>query len=117
MSGSVSMMKPVPLHTLENQPQDVLLLLSATLFNPLQPEHAPLYSTCKAVRHALAGAVAVLRAECGALRATLAKTGSSACDIAAGATDLCWCVSSITTAMPTPQFILVRAAQVWQDHR
>ena len=75
---------------LTHLPQDVLLML--TVLDPLRPElHAPLCASCKAVRHALAEAVDVLRTQCGALRATLAKTGYSAREIAAGASDLCWC--------------------------
>ena len=80
-------------------PDDVLLMLSASLFDPLLPEqHAPLCASCKSVRRALAGAVDMLRLRSSALRATLAKTGYSACDIAAGASDLCWYGKSLDDA-------------------
>ena len=94
-AGFGRIQRPAPLTTV---PDDVLLMLSASLFDPLRPEqHAPLYASCKSVRHALAGAVDVLRAQCGALRATLAKTGYSARDIA-GASDLCWYGKSLDDA-------------------
>ena len=40
----------------------------------------------------------MLRLQSSALRATLAKTGYSACDIAAGASDLCWYGKSLDDA-------------------
>ena len=100
--------------TLDNQPHDTLLMVSATLFDPLRPEqHAPLCASCKGVRHALAGAVDVLRKQCNAQDRLLAKTGYSARAIATGVSDLCWCFAPTATAKTATGQRLPRAASTF----